>query len=127
MRRAKCWIYKRAVFIPSDTSQNSLLLDYTNGTRIHDGIVDITGEYPVYTWTITPSVTIPIPLNVPRYNTDSIIKQGEIQVDGGIIKWETIFGKCVFYFDYYVQLIMKYLLIILVLLLLVKYFNTLNY
>ena len=84
-----CQIYKRATLITNDGQTK--ILDYSNGTRSHECEVQMLDGQPLYIWNVAGQ-TIPIPLNVGRNKTLSIIEKGDIQVDDGIIKWEFIFG-----------------------------------
>ena len=84
--RGKCFIYKRAI-------ENGVQLDYTDGTKPFDAVVDYSGEFPVYTWIIKSvdgeEVFIKIPLNVPPSQTDSIVNKGNI----GNIQYEFLYGR----------------------------------
>lgn len=89
--KGKCWIYKRATLFTED--EPPLLLDYSDGTEPFDGKVftDDSGQL-VYIWRIAGQI-LPIPVNVPRLATTSIVKTGTIDVDDGFIEWEYIYGK----------------------------------
>lgn len=98
MNSGKCWIYKRAeLHLPGTNSQ---IIDYSNGTEVYDCNIETIGDIPVYMWNL-PEEQIPIPLNIPRNKTNSIIRQGTIPFGDGVITWEFIFGKFKSYPQYY--------------------------
>jgi hypothetical protein len=99
----KCWIYKRAMLYTAE--QPAVLLQYQDGTEpFNCNEVDIQSHsYPVYHWNVAGE-DIEIPLNVPRLQVDSIIKQGSIMTPKGEIKWECLYGKFRSYPAYYMEL-----------------------
>ncbi len=118
--QGKCWIYKRAtLYVPN---QKPKIIDYSTGIdSFACNTVEASPEGLHYNWEIVPGQIIPIPLNISRHNTYSIIRQGELTLeDGSTISWEFIFGK----FQTHGQVIAKefveylpFLLVILVLIL----------
>jgi hypothetical protein len=90
MTLGKCWIYKRATLhIPGMPPQ---IVDYSDGTEEFDCGPNHNGERPIYEWKL-PGETIPIPLNIPRKEVNSIIRNGVIEYQDGELHWEFIFGK----------------------------------
>ena len=115
MARGKCWIYKRATLqVPGLPPR---ILDYSDGTEAFDceNVVVTPGEYPVYVWEL-PGEIIPIPLNIPRNQVDSIVRTGSIPYADGELQWEFIFGKYKPYTTYYTNKFMDCLPFILVIL-----------
>lgn len=117
----KCWIYKRATLYSGD--QKPVILDYTNGVEpvnCTSVMMDANGLF--YEWEIVPGQVVPIPLNISRHNTYSIIRQGTIDLeDGSEIQWEFIFGKFQTFAEYNTKKFVEYLpFLILILILLVK-------
>ncbi len=117
----KCWIYKRATLYVPD--QKPVILDYTNGVEPVDCstvMIDSDGLY--FNWEIVPNNIVPIPLNVSRHNTYSIIRQGSIVLDDGSeVQWEFIFGKFQTHADYNMSKFNEYLpFLILILILVIK-------
>ena len=106
MKQGKCYIYKRATI-------GDEFIDYTDGTEVFDCIVDDNGQYPMYTWDLGRGLQIPIPLNIPRRKTDSIIRKGNIDD----IEYEFVFGKFSSYPKYYSQQLCKCLPLVLCILL----------
>jgi len=100
MNSGKAWIYKRAL-------EGDIQLDYTDGTTPFNAVVDVSGEFPVYTWRIVSSqgeeLIIPIPLNVPHQKTDSIVNMG---TQNGI-RYEYLFGKFRTHTQYYSKQALK--------------------
>lgn len=117
MAKGKCWIYRQATLhVPNLPPR---LLDYSDGTVPFDcdNVYVSQGQYPVYMWNL-PGEQIPIPLNIPRYETESIIRQGMIPYAGGELRWEFIFGKYKTYSQYYMNKIkdcLPYIIVIFIL------------
>jgi hypothetical protein len=122
MAKGKCWIYKRATLHLPDLPPQ--ILDYSDGTEEFDcdDVFLTPGEHPVYMWNL-PGEIVPIPLNVPRSQVDSIIRSGTIPYNGGDLQWEFIFGKYRTYGDYYMKKTIEclpFIIIICVLIVLLK-------
>ena len=102
MAKGKCWIYKRATLYVPDLPPR--ILDYSDGTEEFDcdDVFIEQGQYPVYMWRL-PGEIVPIPLNVPRKQVDSIIRTGVVPYSGGELHWEFIFGKFRPYSTYYMK------------------------
>lgn len=120
----KCWIYKRATLYRNE--QRPIILDYTNGVEpvnCDRVMMDANGLY--FDWEIVPGQVVPIPLNISRHNTFSIIRQGKIEMeDGSEIQWEFIFGKFQTYTEYNMAKFIEYLpFLVLILILFVKVMN----
>lgn len=115
MVSGKCWIYKRATLhVPGLPPK---IVDYADGTEEFDCEVLNNGQYPIYEWKL-PGEVIPIPLNIPRKNVDSIMRSGVIEYEDGELHWEFIFGKFRPYPKYFVNKFMEstpYILVILLL------------
>lgn len=85
-----CYIYRRATLYRED--QPPQIIAYADGVDPEMCTVDMSGPFPTYHWTVAGE-THPIPMNVPRTQTESILNAGEIPVEEGIVKYEFIFGK----------------------------------
>lgn len=112
MRPGTCWIYKRATLhLPDHPPQ---IIDYSDGTQSQQCTnIDHNGQHPVYVWTL-PNKVLHIPLNIKRYNTDSIIRQGHYRYKNGYIAWEYIFGKYSPTRDFYLMELRKYIPFVLI-------------
>lgn len=111
MLNGKCWIYKRATLHTSQ--EESIIIDYSDGTIPFDGVVDMRNGSPVYLWTIMGEI-IEIPLNIRRIETESILMSGEFETAEGVVAWECIYGKFRTYPQYYKDQLLKCLPLIIV-------------
>lgn len=109
--RGKCWIYKKAIFYKDNIPQ--YIVDYSNGTESFDGSVRSINNTLVYVWNLAGEQIV-IPVNINRYQTESIIKQGIIPLNDGEIRWECIFGLFESYSKYYLKRLIPILIVIFI-------------
>lgn len=129
MVSGKCWVYRRATLHIPDMPPK--IIDYSDGTEpFNCNTVSDSGNYPVYEWKL-PGEVIPIPLNIPRNNVDSILRKGVIEYPDGEIHWEYIFGKFRTHPQFYLQKLPQFIpfiviILILLFLCLLNFFNKRN-
>ncbi len=116
--RGKCWIYKRATLYPAN--EQPQIIEYSSGIEPFDcDTVQMTSDGIRYNWEVIPGQIIPIPLNISRHNTYSIIRQGQLKLDdGSSVSWEFIFGKFMTHNEFMMKKFVEYLPFLFVILVL---------